>query len=145
MVVVQTQQNLMGLIYQLAQAETQALNQQLKQLNLNNEQARALNYIDQHPGTNQRAVGSYLRRQAASTSNLIKRLLTQQLVVRQVAADNDREKQLHVTTAGEQVAQQIATAFTTVNRQMMQAVPVDQQTQLSKTLKLILQRLSRES
>lgn len=136
--------SIMSLLYQLANVETQLLNQALSQQNLTNEQARALNYIRQHPATNQRAVGDYLGRQAASTSNLMKSLLTRELVTREPAPNNDREKQLRLTPAGEQCAQQIEAAFQQVEQQIHQAVPVEQVTPLEKTLTTLLQQLTKE-
>ncbi|WP_162257423.1 MarR family winged helix-turn-helix transcriptional regulator [Levilactobacillus senmaizukei] len=113
-------------IYQLAQIEQQNLNQHLKQLGLNPDQARVLDYVQAHPGTNQRSVATHLGRQAASTSNLLTGLSQRGWLKRQPVKDSAREKALFLTIEGTKTAAQIAQTFNQLNTLFEQGLTTKQ-------------------
>ncbi|AVK60575.1 MarR family transcriptional regulator [Lactobacillus sp. CBA3605] len=137
----QTQPSLASLIYQIAKLEEQQLSRQLKQWRINPEQARTLTYIHHHPGTNQRAVGDHLNRQAASTSNLLKGLSQRQLIERRSAPANDREKQLFLTVTGTALSQKIKLSFAALDQRVQGGLTTAQQTQLQAPLLQVMQAL----
>ncbi|WP_125581683.1 MarR family winged helix-turn-helix transcriptional regulator [Levilactobacillus cerevisiae] len=131
-------------LYQVAQLENHWLSQQLRQLGLNNDQARALDAIAQHPNSNQRQVAQRLQRQAASTSNLLRNLTERGLIERRPSPVSKREKVLQVTIAGEATVAAIQAAFQHLDDVVKESVPIDQQRALQAHLTSIAERLQSE-
>ncbi|GEP73415.1 transcriptional regulator, MarR family [Lentilactobacillus rapi DSM 19907 = JCM 15042] len=128
-----------SLIHQIARFENQFINEKIREIDLNPDQAQALDFIHQHPGTNQQQIAQLLGRGAASISNLIKGLEKRHLVGKQPNAHNDREKQLFLTTYGETAAAQISQAFKLLNQQFEAAL--DNPDQLLNDLTNLYDRL----
>ncbi|GAF38973.1 hypothetical protein FC83_GL001614 [Agrilactobacillus composti DSM 18527 = JCM 14202] len=106
-----TENNITALIYTIAKQQTQWLTATLKTLNLNPDQAKALDFIAQHPNTNQQALAKALGRSAASAANLIKVLEKRTLLTRQFGQHNERDKQLQLTAQGKTLVTQIKQQF----------------------------------
>lgn len=104
-----------SLIHQIASFETQNLNHQLKDLNLNSDQARTIYYISNHPNSMQREIAHYLHRQEASVTNLLKGLVRRGYVIRTIPSENERTKLLSLTEDGQTVVTQIEIAFSRLN------------------------------
>lgn len=117
-----------SMIHQIARLENQFINEKIREINLNPNQAQALDYIRDHPGTSQQPIAKFLGRGAASVSNLIKGLEQRHLLGKQQNAHNDREKQLFLTTYGEQAALQIAATFDLLNKEIEQHLDNPNQT-----------------
>ena len=104
-----------SLIHRIASFETQYLNQQLRSLDLNSDQARAINFISSHPNSMQRDIAHYLNRQEASVTNLLKGLVRRNLIVRTIPLENERTKLLSLTQAGADLVESIQKSFTQMN------------------------------
>ncbi|MCT4488320.1 MarR family transcriptional regulator [Levilactobacillus parabrevis] len=139
--IVQNKTGIVHSIYQLAQIEQQNLNHHLKQLGLNPDQARVLDYVQAHPGTNQRAVATHLGRQAASTSNLLTGLSQRGWLKRQPVKENAREKALFLTVEGAKIAAQIAQTFNKLNTLFEQGLTAKQLDDLVALLTQLTQYL----
>lgn len=116
----------------------------MRQLGLNNDQARALDAIAQHPNSNQRQVAQRLQRQAASTSNLLRNLTERELIERRPSPVSKREKVLRVTTAGEATVAAIQVAFQRLDDVVKESVPIEQQRVLQAQLTSIAEKLQSE-
>ncbi|MGF2385148.1 MarR family winged helix-turn-helix transcriptional regulator [Lentilactobacillus otakiensis] len=100
-----------SIIHQIAKLEENLINQQLHELNLNSDQPYALRYIGDLPGTNQRTIASALGRSAASVSNVLKGLEARKLIEKHLNPDNDREKQIALTSLGLKTVKNVVRAF----------------------------------
>ena len=125
-------------IRQVTQAEQQIIHRNLKQLDLNLIQARALNFIAQHPAAIQKELSQYLGKPNATTTNILKVLEARQLIVRRVQAGNERQKQLYLLPDGQELMQAINHLFMTLEAQV--AAPLSAAEQ--QTLLTLLQRVN---
>lgn len=128
-----------SIIHQIAKLEESLINQQLHELNLNSDQAHTLRFIGDHSGTNQRAIATLLGRSAASVSNLLKGLESKQLIEKHLNPDNDREKQISLTTQGEEIVRDVKHAFEILDNRVGEALSSPDQ--VRKQLDKIYQHL----
>lgn len=126
-----------SLIHRIASFETQYLNQQLRSIDLNSDQARAINYISSHPNSMQRDIAHYLNRQEASVTNLLKGLVRRNLIVRTIPAENERTKLLSLTQAGADLVANIQQAFTQMNGLLEEPLSDAEATKLTQLLNTI--------
>ena len=70
---------------------------------LSHEQAFALGFLEQNPGSIQRDIGRMTRTSAASVSSLLQGLEARGLVERRTEAGNERSKRVYATPAGIQL------------------------------------------
>ncbi|MCI1986085.1 MAG: MarR family transcriptional regulator [Lactobacillus sp.] len=106
-----TDNELVEHLFRLTREEQQFVQHQLKRHGLNVLQAQALNFIAQHPAAIQKALSQYLGKQEATTTNLLKVLESRQLILRRVAADNERQKKLYLTPEGQELVQVVHAVF----------------------------------
>ncbi|MCH4170197.1 MAG: MarR family transcriptional regulator [Lactobacillus sp.] len=137
-----TENTITALIYTIAKQQNQWLTTSLKTLDLNPDQAKVLDFIAQHPHTNQQSLAKALGRSAASTSNLIKVLAKRDLLTRQFSKHNEREKQLQLTPQGEVLVTQIKQQFQTLDNLATQALAPNVQQDLLIQLTQIKQELA---
>ncbi|GAW99888.1 MarR family winged helix-turn-helix transcriptional regulator [Secundilactobacillus mixtipabuli] len=126
-----------SLIHRIASFETQYLNQRLRSIDLNSDQARAINYISSHPNSMQRDIAHYLNRQEASVTNLLKGLVRRNLIVRTIPAENERTKLLSLTQAGADLVANIQQAFTQMNGLLEEPLSDAEATKLTQLLNTI--------
>lgn len=98
-------------IFQVSQSEKNVIHRQLKTFGLNAIQARALNFIAEHPGTIQKSLSEHLGKPGATTTNILKVLETSGLIVRRVQETNERQKQLYLSPAGQETAAAVRQIF----------------------------------
>ncbi|AZN43502.1 MarR family transcriptional regulator [Paenibacillus albus] len=84
---------------------------QLKKLELNEIQARTLNYIYTHPGSIQRDLAQYLGKKDATITNILKNLENDKYIKREITVGNERQKQLYMTEDGKKLADLIQKVF----------------------------------
>ncbi|MCU1422588.1 MAG: transcriptional regulator [Microbacteriaceae bacterium] len=70
---------------------------------LSHEQAFALGFLEQNPGSIQRDIAQMTRTSAASVSSLLQGLEARGLIERRTEAGNERSKRVYATPAGVQL------------------------------------------
>ena len=95
-----TQDSLVTLILQLSNLEQDLIRQRLKNSSLNAMQAKTLEFIHQHPSTNQRDLATYLMKPEATITHMIRSLEQKGYIYRESSPTNDREKQVFLTPLG---------------------------------------------
>jgi len=118
-----TDNELVEQLFQVTREEKKFIQRELKQYGLNVLQAQALNFIANNPGSIQKELSRYLGKQEASTTNILKVLETQQLVIRRVAADNERRKKLYLSPAGQELVQSVHNVFIELEQRV--SAPLD--------------------
>lgn len=129
-------------IFQLSQIEKSVINHQLKAVGLNPIQARALNYIAQHPNTMQKTVSEHLGKLGATTTNIMKVLQQDGLITRTRPQSNERQKLLSLTPAGEATAEAVRQIFVEMENRIRVGLPEAEQTQLMALLNKVQARLT---
>ncbi|WP_461215117.1 MarR family winged helix-turn-helix transcriptional regulator [Lacticaseibacillus sp. GG6-2] len=137
-----TQDELVENIFQITRDERQFISHQLKQHGLNVVQAQALNFIADHPGAIQRKLSHYLGKQEATTTNILKALEARELVVRRVATDNERQKQLYLSPQGQELVQSVHAVFIELEKRVSAPLTPDEKNVLLKLLKRINAQVS---
>ena len=126
------------LIHQVAMEETNLINQQLKSLGLNNQQARLLKYVSEHPGSIQKDVAAFLGRQTATLTNMLKPLTQQGYISRKIPDDNERQKQLFIEPKGTQALTLINEIFNNLEAMTKSVISQDEQAAFINTLKQLV-------
>lgn len=128
---------LSDLLHRAVDAETTYINNHLRTLNLNAQQARLLKYIGDHPGTLQKDLATYLNRQSATVTNMLKTMEQRGYIEREIPEYNERQKRLFLLPAGTELVARVATIFTALEKTVSAAVPVRQQALLIEQLQRI--------
>lgn len=133
--------NLSELLHGVVNAETNYIQNRLHSIDINQQQARLLKYIGDHPGTIQKDVAAYLNRQSATVTNMLKTIEKRGYISRKIPANNERQKQLFLLPAGEETVARIRTIFLHLEGQIETAVPVNQQKLFITQLESITENL----
>ncbi len=110
-------------LHHLVAREMELVHDRFRNLGLNNQQARLLKYVGEHPGTIQKDVALYLNRQNATVTNMLKALEKQGYVSRRIPDDNERQKQLYLEAKGEELIASINSVFEALEVEVRQAIP----------------------
>ncbi|KRN25635.1 MarR family winged helix-turn-helix transcriptional regulator [Lacticaseibacillus camelliae] len=135
--------NLSEQFHALTNAETSYIHAHLRDLHLNNSQARLLKYIADHPGALQKDAAAYLNRQNATVTNMLKGLEAHGYIERKIPRENERQKKLYLLPAGAELVKAIRGIFTNLEEQIEAAVPKAEQAQLISQLQAITQTITR--
>lgn len=81
-------------------AQMKAAQDWVRERELSHEQAFALGFLEQNPGTIQRDIAQMTRTSAASVSSLLQGLERRGLVERRTEGGNERSKRVYATPAG---------------------------------------------
>ncbi|ANZ61414.1 hypothetical protein AYR62_08995 [Secundilactobacillus paracollinoides] len=133
--------NIADRLHNLVARETEVVHGRLRNLGLNNQQARLLKYVSEHPGTIQKDVAQFLNRQNATVTNMLKSLERQGYISRKIPDDNERQKQLYLEPKGEELITSINQVFEELEAQVVDAVPEKELAGLTKNLDRIRDRL----
>lgn len=136
--------NTASLVHRIASFETQYLNQQLRPLDLNSDQGRAINFIASHPDSMQRDVAHFLNRQEASVTNLLKGLVKRNLIVRTIPSNNERTKLLSLTKDGDALVDQIQEVFDQLNTLLEAPLSDAEATKLTQLLNNVQKQIDDE-
>ncbi|WP_125571711.1 MarR family winged helix-turn-helix transcriptional regulator [Lacticaseibacillus songhuajiangensis] len=136
-----TEDELIEQIFQITRKERQFIQQTLKQHGLNIMQAQALNFIAQHPGAIQKKLSVYLGKSEATTTNIIKILEQRQLVVRRLASNNERQKQLYLLPDGQVLVQSVHKIFIDLEQRVSAPLTATEK----NTLLSLLHRISEDA
>lgn len=105
---------------------------------LSSSQARALIYIEAHPGANQKDVADYFSLRGASTSTLIKKLEERGYVEKTPSrGSQDRSNRLSLTASGAEIAASLQTAFADVENQLVNKLTPEEANTLIRLLSKI--------
>ncbi len=107
---------------------------QLRALDLTIHQARSLQFIAQHPQTNQKALAHYLGKHDATVTNLLKVLEKRQLLTRMLTPGDERQKQLTLTAAGQAAVASAQAIFAHREQQIAELLSAMGHEQLVHTL-----------
>lgn len=106
----------------------------LKKLELNSLQARSLTYIDLNPGTMQRNVATYLSKKQATITNILKGLQERKLIYREIPKENERQKNIFLTSEGEHTVSQINRIFNQLDEKVCSGLTQEEQIWLKNSL-----------
>ena len=87
-------------IYVVAHMGEQYIINGIRNLGLNVDQATLIKFVGANPGSRQKEICTALNRQAATVSNMIKRLEEKNLIIRRTDPNNSREKQVFLLPEG---------------------------------------------
>jgi len=118
--------------------ETALINEQLKSLGLNSQQARLLKYVNEHPGSIQKDVATFLGRQTATLTNMLKPLTQQGYISRKIPDDNERQKQLFIEPKGSDALTSINEIFNNLESATQAVIPADEQATVTRNLKQLV-------
>ncbi|ANK65309.1 hypothetical protein AYR54_08700 [Loigolactobacillus backii] len=133
--------NLSERLHLVVAQETDFIHAQLSELGLNNQQARLLKYVSEHPGTIQKDVAEYLNRQNATVTNMLKLMAKRGYIVRKIPADNERQKQIFLEPKGEKLLGSINATFASLEAEIESAVPQKEQAAFIRNLERITKKL----
>lgn len=132
-------------LHHLVAREMELVHDRFRNLGLNNQQARLLKYVSEHPGTIQKDVAQYLNRQNATVTNMLKVLEKQGYVSRRIPDDNERQKQLYLEAKGEELIASINAVFAALETEVRDALPENERESLVRNLNRIQSRLDKLS
>ena len=125
-------------IYVLSILQQKFVHDQLKQIGLNEMQARTIHYVNSFPGHIQKDLAAYLGKQDATVTNLLKQMEKMNYLRREIPNNNERQKHLFLTDYGVEKANQIQFVFIELEKKMnSDFIQVDIQ-----SLKSLLKKLS---
>ena len=113
----------------------------LQQLGLNIQQALLIKYIAYHPGTIQKDVATYLNRQTATMTNMLKGMEKKGYLSRKIPANNERQKQIFIEPKGEKLVESINEVFTSLEQEVKKLIPQAEQAGFIKNLHRIIDSL----
>ncbi|MCH3921624.1 MarR family winged helix-turn-helix transcriptional regulator [Limosilactobacillus sp.] len=102
-------------IYLVGQMENKYILTKLKELQLTADTATIISFVNDHPGTRQKEINQALNKQAATVTNMIKRLEKRNLMIRRVDPENSREKQCFLLKDGLEIVDKIDQSTADVN------------------------------
>ncbi|WP_207694915.1 hypothetical protein DOK67_0002793 [Enterococcus sp. DIV0212c] len=131
---VSNQDGLAEKIYTLSILQQNYVVARLKSLQLNSLQARSLTYIFLHPATIQRDIADYLGKKQSTVTNILKGLEDRNLVYREIPKNNERQKNIFLTTEGKQLVDQVNLIFEQLNEKICKGLTKEEQQQLKENL-----------
>lgn len=121
-------------VYMLSILQQNYVSQRLRALQLTSLQARSLSYIFSHPGTIQRELADYLGKKQATLTNILKGLEDKKIVYREIPKNNERQKNIFLTTEGKQLVGQVNMLFEELDEKFRSNLTEEEQNQLENNL-----------
>lgn len=113
----------------------------LNKLGLNIQQARLIKYIADHPGTIQKDVATYLNRQTATMTNMLKGMEKKGYLSRKIPTNNERQKQIFIEPKGKMLVKSINEVFSSLEQEVKNIIPAEEQATFVKNLHRIINLL----
>jgi len=129
-------------IYTIGVLQQNFVVERLKTLQLNSLQSRSLSFIAMHPGTMQRDLADYLGKQQATVTNILKVLDEKGFIYREIPKNNERQKNIYLTSEGEQMVEKVQAIFQELGRQIESAFSQNEQKQFEQFLKRTEEQLT---
>lgn len=114
--------NISEQIYFLSILQKNYIHEELKKIDINEMQARTINYISTYSGTIQKKLAEYLGKQNATITNILKTLEKKGYIKREIPEGNEREKRLYITDEGKEVVVAIQDIFSRLESIMMDSL-----------------------
>lgn len=109
-------------VYLLSMLQHKYIEKRLKEIELNEIQARALNYVAAYPGEIQTNLARYLGKPDATVTNILKQLEKKTYIRREIPTDNERQKRLYLTEEGDTAAAKLQRIFDDLEALMCEAL-----------------------
>ncbi|MGM0169496.1 hypothetical protein IGI39_003812 [Enterococcus sp. AZ135] len=129
-------------IYTIGVLQQNFVVERLKTLQLNSLQSRSLSFIAMYPGTMQRDLADYLGKQQATVTNILKVLDEKGFIYREIPKNNERQKNIYLTSEGEQMVEKVQAIFQELGRQIESAFSQNEQKQFEQFLKRTEEQLT---
>jgi len=118
---------------------------QLSKIDLNEIQARTINYVLTYPGAIQRELAQYLGKQNATITNVLKILEKKKYIKREITVGNERQKQLYLTEDGEKLAALIQKIFLDLEKVVLSSLLDSEINNLKDGLKKVSETLKQNT
>lgn len=126
----------------IAELEAADVERRLRQVHVNRQQARLLVFLDNEPGSSQKAIAQYLNRQDGTITNMLKTMANKGLLRRQIMENNERQKQVFLEPAGQKLVQQIRTVFSELEQEMAASVVPEERETFKRQLDQVITALN---
>ncbi len=132
-----------NLIRSISQKSMVASNQEMKDLKINQQQARVIAYIaeNQDKGLIQKDLAEVFHRRGASITSMLQGLERNGYIERRIPKDNERQKNLYILPKGLSIVQQINQIFDRSESNLISSLTENERVELLRILEKIDQNL----
>ena len=132
-----------NLIRSISQKSMVASNQAMKDLKINQQQARVIAYIaeNQDKGLIQKDLAEVFHRRGASITSMLQGLERNGYIERRIPKDNERQKNLYILPKGLSIVQQINQIFDRSESDLISSLTENERVELLRILEKIDQNL----
>ncbi|WP_312681567.1 MarR family winged helix-turn-helix transcriptional regulator [Lactococcus taiwanensis] len=132
-----------NLIRSISQKSMVASNQAMKDLKINQQQARVIAYIaeNQDKGLIQKDLAEVFHRRGASITSMLQGLERNGYIERRIPKDNERQKNLYILPKGLSIVQQINQIFDKSESNLISSLTENERVELLRILEKIDQNL----
>ncbi|KZK37286.1 MarR family winged helix-turn-helix transcriptional regulator [Lactococcus taiwanensis] len=132
-----------NLIRSISQKSMVASNQAMKDLKINQQQARVIAYIaeNQDKGLIQKDLAEVFHRRGASITSMLQGLERNGYIERRIPKDNERQKNLYILPKGLSIVQQINQIFDRSESNLISSLTENERVELLRILEKIDQNL----
>lgn len=132
-----------NLIRSISQKSMVASNQAMKDLKINQQQARVIAYIaeNQDKGLIQKDLAEVFHRRGASITSMLQGLERNGYIERRIPKDNERQKKLYILPKGLSIVQQINQIFDRSESNLISSLTENERVELLRILEKIDQNL----
>ena len=132
-----------NLIRSISQKSMVASNQEMKDLKINQQQARVIAYIaeNQDKGLIQKDLAEVFHRRGASITSMLQGLERNGYIERRIPKDNERQKNLYILPKGLSIVQQINQIFDRSESNLISSLTEKERVELLRILEKIDQNL----
>lgn len=111
----------------------------IKQLGLNSQQGRVLDYIYNHQdeGIIQKDLADVFNKRGATITSMLKGLEKKGYIERRIPKDNERQKNIYLLSKGEELINDFNEAFSKVESSITDSLTVEERNTLEKLLSKI--------
>lgn len=122
-------------------SEQRLYSDKTKKYDLTTSQARALGYIEKHPGANQKEIADHFNLRGSSTSTIIKKLVECGYIEKQPnKGSQDRSNNLYLTATGANLAIDLRNTFADVENLITENLTPEETTDLILLLSKVNKR-----
>ncbi len=132
-----------NLIRSISQKSMVASNQAMKDLKINQQQARVIAYIaeNQDKGLIQKDLAEVFHRRGASITSMLQGLERNGYIERRIPKDNERQKKLYILPKGLSIVQQINQIFDRSESNLISSLTENERVEFLRILEKIDQNL----
>lgn len=124
--------------------EWQSVDKELNDISsVTSQQAMVLKMISEKPGLIQKDIVISMHRKAATISSFLKNLEKNELIIRKIPSNNNRNKEIYLTEKGRSIVTVFEQIIKTAEKKLVDSMSLDQQENLIQLLKLINNELDK--